>query len=259
MKRMMVAANWKMHENVHEASLLLHDLAKLVEPRRSVEVVLAPTMLALQPLSREIDRRQFKLAAQNAYFKDDGAFTGEVSFAMLRQLADYCIIGHSERRLYFNESLEMIRDKVMAAVRNRVTPILCVGETKQERDEKQTRRVLSDQVTSALSNLTSGEIEDLVIAYEPIWAISTFGGEIANPDVIARELNFIRKQIAGLYGEKAAAAVRILYGGSVDDQTAGGYLALESCDGCLVGGASLSAHKFAGITEAAFRAQTRVA
>lgn len=253
----MIAGNWKMHLDVHEASLLVHTLSKKIKTHRQLEVVLAPTLLALQPLGREIDRRQFKLAAQNAYYEDEGAYTGEVSFAMLRNLANYCIVGHSERRIYFNETLEIVRDKVKAAIRNGISPILCVGENKQERDEGQTRVVLHDQVTTALSELTSSEIENVVIAYEPIWAISTFGGELAKPDEIKKSLDYIRHQVSELYGAKAAERISILYGGSVDDQTASGYLALDGCDGCLVGGASLNVDKFAGIVNAAYQLQTK--
>lgn len=242
---------------MHESSLLAHQLARQIKVHRQIEVVLAPTLLALQPLALELDRRQFRLAAQNAYFEDEGAFTGEVSFAMLRNLADYCIIGHSERRIYFNETLELVRDKVKAAVRNGVTPILCVGENKRERDENETARVLHDQVTTAVSNLTSSEIENIVIAYEPVWAISTFGGELAKPSEVKKEIDFIRAQISELYGAKAAEAIRVIYGGSVDDETASGYLEIDGCDGCLPGGASLSASKFAGIVEAAYRLQTK--
>lgn len=257
MGKMMIAGNWKEHLTVHESSLLVHKLTERIKTHREIEVVLAPTLLALQPLSLEIDRRRFKLAAQNAYFKDEGAFTGEVSFAMLRSIADYAIIGHSERRLYFNETLEIVRDKVKAAVRNGITPILCVGETKNERDLGQTRQVLHDQITTAVSELTSGEIENIVIAYEPVWAISTFGGELAKPDAVKKEMDYLRKQISELYGDKAAENIRVLYGGSVDDQVAGGYLELDGCDGALVGGASLSVDKFVGIIDAAYRVQTK--
>lgn len=256
-RKLLIAGNWKMNLGVHETSLLLHQLGRKVKAHRQIEVVLAPTLLALAPLAKEIDRRKFKLAAQNAYFKDEGAYTGEVSFAMLRYVADYCIIGHSERRIYFEENLETIRDKVKAAIRNGITPILCVGENKQERDEGETRQVLHDQVTTALSELTSSEIENVVIAYEPVWAISTFGGELAKPEVVKKEMDFIRNQISELYGVKAAESIRVLYGGSVDDQTAAGYLAIEGCDGCLVGAASLSADKFAAIVDSAYHLQTK--
>lgn len=252
-KRTLIVANWKMHLNTSQASLLLHRLHERIKIHRTLEIVLAPSMLVLQPLSMQIDRRKFRLAAQNAYHKDDGAFTGEVSFNMLRDLAHYVIIGHSERRLYFQEDLNVVRDKVAAAVRNDITPLLCIGETQQERRGGETNQVLHDQLTTALSNLTADEVANMVIAYEPVWAISTFNGELAKPGDVAESLKFIRKQIADLYGEKAAKAVRLLYGGSVDDQIVRGYLELEDCDGALVGGASLNYHKFAGIVDAAYR------
>lgn len=229
----------------------MHQLDKRIRIHRDVEVVLAPNFLALQPLSVEIDRRKFRLAAQNAYHKDSGAFTGEVSFSMLRHLTHYAIIGHSERRLYFQESLETVRDKVAAAVRNEIIPILCIGETQHERRQGETKQVLHDQVTTALSNLTSDDVEKIVIAYEPVWAISTFGGELAKPSDVAKEIAYIRAQVSDLYGKKVGNGIRVLYGGSVDDQIARGYLEIDGCNGALVGGASLHAHKFAAIVEAA--------
>lgn len=252
-KRTLVIGNWKMHLNTSQASLLLHRLHERIKIHRNVEVVLAPSMLVLQPLSMQIDRRKFRLAAQNAYHKDEGAYTGEVSLTMLQDLAHYVIIGHSERRLYFNENLDIIRDKVAAAVRNGITPILCIGETDHERKGGETRQVLHDQLVTALANLTASDIEDIVIAYEPVWAISTFGGELAKPSDVERDMAFIRKQISDLYGARAAERVRILYGGSVDDQIVRGYLEIKDCDGVLVGGASLNYHKFAGIVDAAYR------
>lgn len=252
-KRTLIVGNWKMHLNTSQASLLLHRLHERIKIHRNIEVVLAPSMLVLQPLSMQIDRRKFRLAAQNAYHKDEGAFTGEVSFTMLQDLAHYVIIGHSERRLYFNEDLDIVRDKVAAAVRNNIMPILCVGETDHERKDGETRQVLHDQLTTALANLTASDVEDIVIAYEPVWAISTFGGQLAKPDDVAKDMAFIRKQIADLYGKRAASRVRILYGGSVDDQIVRGYLEIEDCDGVLVGGASLNYHKFSGIVGAAYR------
>ena len=252
---MLIAGNWKMHLDVQAASLLVHRLNKNIKQYRDIEVVLAPSMLALQPVSLEVDRRKFRLAAQNAFYKDEGAYTGEVSFTMLRELVHYVIIGHSERRIYFNESLETIRDKVQAAVRNEITPILCVGETKQERVAGETRRVIHDQLTSAIANLTPEEIEKVVIAYEPIWAISTFGHEFAKPDDIEKVFKLIRAEIHELYGAAASREVRVLYGGSVDDHIAPGYLALPDCDGVLVGAASLNYKQFAGIIEGAYRLQ----
>jgi triosephosphate isomerase (TIM) len=242
-----------MHLNASQASLLLHRLHERIKIHRDIEVVLAPSNLVLQPLSLQIDRRKFRLASQNAYHKDEGAFTGEVSFTMLQELVHYVIIGHSERRIYFNENLDVIRDKVAACVRNGITPVLCVGENHNERKAGESKQVLHDQVVTALANLTAKEVESMVIAYEPVWAISTFGGELAKPDMVERELTFIRKQIADLYGDKVSKRTRILYGGSVDDQIVGGYLNLPDCNGVLVGGASLNYHKFSAIVEKAYK------
>jgi triosephosphate isomerase (TIM) len=172
---------------------------------------------------------------------------------MLRDLVHYVLVGHSERRIYFNESLELIRDKVAAAVRNEISPILCVGETSQERKDGHTKQVLHDQVTTALSNLTAREVAQVVIAYEPVWAISTFGGEVAKPDTAGEVIAFIRHQVEQLYGKRVADAMRVLYGGSVDDASVRGYLEIDGCDGALVGGASLNPYKFAGIIDAAYR------
>jgi triosephosphate isomerase len=253
MKRSLIVANWKMHLNTQEASLLVKRLDDKIPIHRDIEVVLAPTLLTLQPVSVQIDRRKFRLAAQNAYYKDEGAYTGEVSFTMLRDLAHYVIIGHSERRIYFDETLETVRDKVQAAIRNGIDPILCVGETQHERAAGQTNSVIHDQVTTALSNLTAEEVERVTIAYEPVWAISTFGGGIAKPDEIHKVLSLIHDQINQLYGSRAAAAVRLLYGGSVSADTVSGYLAIPDCDGALVGAASLNYHQFADIVGAAYR------
>lgn len=253
MKRKLVVANWKMHLNTHQASTLVHRLHEHIAVHRDVEVVLAPSMLTLQPISVEVDRRKFRLAAQDAYPKDDGPYTGEVSFAMLRDLVHYAIVGHSARRVYFNESLELIRDKVEAAVRNDIVPILCIGETKEERGAGETKQVIHDQLTTALSNVTSDDIENIVIAYEPIWAISTFEGEVAKPGDMQKAIDYIRFQVRELYGDKAAKAVRVLYGGSVDEHDARAYLELEGCDGVLVGAASLNYHQFTGIVEAVYR------
>jgi triosephosphate isomerase len=253
MRKLLIVGNWKMNLNTHEASLLVQRLSDRIKIYRNIEVVLAPSMLTLQPLSRQIDRRKFKLAAQNAYHKDEGAYTGEVSFAMLSGTVSYALVGHSERRQYFNEDLAVVREKVSAAVRNKITPILCVGETQYERSAGETRQVLCDQVTTALSGITSQEIEDVIIAYEPVWAISTFGGKLAKPAEVKQSIDFIRSQIADLYGDKAAESIRILYGGSVDEQIVRGYLEIDGCDGALVGGASINYVKFAGVVEAAYR------
>lgn len=253
MNKKLIVANWKMHCNTHEASTLLHRLHQHIPAHRSVDVVIAPSLLSLQPLSVELDRRKFKLAAQNAYHKDDGAFTGEVSFTMLRDLVHYAIVGHSERRIYFNETLEVVRDKVGAAIRNNITPIICVGETEHERSQGETKVVIHDQVTTALQNLTSEDMHKVVIAYEPVWAISTFGGELAKPTDIQKSLAYIRDIISELYGEQVAQTVRLLYGGSVTKDIARSYLEVPGCDGALVGSASLNYHEFAAIVDIAYR------
>jgi triosephosphate isomerase len=249
----MIAGNWKMHLNSHEASLLVHRLNDRVKVHRDIEIVLAPSLLSLQPLSLQIDRRKFRLAAQNAYDKDQGPYTGEVSFTMLHDLVHYVIIGHSERRIYFNETLEVVRDKVAACVRNKITPILCVGETKHERLMGETKQVIHDQLTTALSNLTTSDMTNMVIAYEPVWAISTFDGVLAKPHEVEEAIALIRSEITELYGAKVAESVRVLYGGSVDEHLAAGYLEVPGCDGALVGGASLNYHKFSAIIDAAYR------
>jgi triosephosphate isomerase len=243
---------------VHESSLLLHHLQETIKTHRAVEVVLAPSMLALQPLSLQIDRRRFRLAAQNAYEKDEGAYTGEVSFAMLRELVHYVIVGHSERRRYFHETLEVVRDKTAAAVRNGIVPILCIGETKHEREAHETNQVLHDQLTTAISNLTSQEIGDIVIAYEPVWAISSGADfakhEMPTPDEVAKAVSFIRHNLAELYGATVAENVRVIYGGSSNADNTSFYLNTPGVDGLLPGGASLNYHEFAAMVESAERA-----
>ncbi len=256
-QKILIVANWKMHLDVQKSSLLVHRLTERLRIHRDIELVLAPSLLALQPLSLQIDRRKFRLAAQNAHDKDEGAFTGEVSFAMLQDLAHYVIVGHSERRLYFHETDDDVRDKVAAALRNDIVPIVCVGETQLERKNHETKQVLHDQLTTALANVTSEDIDKVVIAYEPVWAISTFQGDIAKPDQVEEAITYIRRNIYELFGSAVSDRVRVLYGGSVDDQTIASYLNINGCNGALVGGASLNYERFANLVEVAYRLQTR--
>lgn len=253
MRRILIVGNWKMHLNASQASLLVHRLHERIKIYRDIEVVLAPSMLTLQPLSIQIDRRKFRLAAQNAYSRDEGAFTGEVSFTMLRDLVHYVIIGHSERRHIFHEDLDMIRDKVAACVRNEIMPILCVGETAQERQEGETKQVLHDQLMTGLHNLTAPEVRPMVISYEPVWAIGT--GDVAKPDQVETAVKYIRGYVTDVFGPKAGKGVRILYGGSVMPDVISGFLNIEGVDGFLVGGASLNYHSFSEIVAAASRWQ----
>ncbi|HSX37107.1 MAG TPA: triose-phosphate isomerase [Patescibacteria group bacterium] len=255
MKKTLIVGNWKMHLSTHEASVLVHRLHQHIPVHRDVEVVLAPSMLSLQPLSLEVDRRKFRLAAQNAFYKDEGAFTGEVSFTMLRDLVHYAIIGHSERRIYFDENLDIVRDKVAAAVRNGIAPILCIGETRQEHLDGEGRQVLHDQLTTALANLTSEDMEDIVLVYEPQWTITSFGGKPAKPDEVEKAIAYMRHQVSELYGAATAENIRVLYGGSVDTHDVRAYLEAEGCDGVLVGAASLNYRQFSDIVDTAFKVQ----
>lgn len=251
MRKKLIIGNWKMNLNMQEASLYLHKLMEVLKPRRDVEVVVAPTTLTLQSLSLQINRRIARLAAQNCYWRDHGAYTGEVPAAHLRGIADYVLIGHSERRYIFIESDKDIRLKVQAAIRNRLQPILCVGETAQERALGETRDVLADQLTSGLANVTAEELDKVVIAYEPIWAIGT--GDNAKTVDVKKATQMIRQHVAHLYGKKAAEEVRILYGGSITVDSAADYLAISGLDGLLVGAASLDIHQFTEIIEKAHK------
>lgn len=247
MKRLVVG-NWKEHFNPGAASAYYNKLAKLVDANDDVDVVLCPPMLNVYALSRELDEKKFKLGAQNLYSEDAGPYTGETSAAMLKGIVDYAIVGHSERRHIFGEANLMIAKKVAAAIRNKITPILCIGETLLERSDELTSRVVVDQLTVGLHFVTKEDLEDLVIAYEPVWAIGT--GQFAKPDDVIPVAKLIRKTIEELYGEDAKIPP-ILYGGSVDPHNAAAYLALADIDGLLVGGASVNAEQFSRIVATA--------
>jgi len=251
MRKKLIIGNWKMNFNMHEASLYLHKLMNALPSHRDVEVVLAPTILTLQSLSLQVNRRIAKLAAQNCYWRDSGAYTGETPVAHLRGIADYVLIGHSERRYIFIESEKDIRWKVQAAMRNRIRPVLCIGETIQERTLGETKDVLADQLTSGLANITAEELGEVVVAYEPVWAIGT--GDNAKAIDVKKAAQMIRRHIAHLYGKKAAESVRILYGGSITPASAADYLAIDELDGLLVGAASLDAYQFKEIISKAHK------
>ena len=246
----LIIANWKMNLGVHESSLYLHTLAEKVKIHRDVQLVLAPTMLALQTLSLQVNHRQFKLAAQNFYWRDHGAFTGEVSATQLRGIVSYALVGHSERRHVFHETDKDTRAKVQAAIRNGIRPVLCVGETASERVAGETKDIIHDQLLGGLANITSDELDQVIIAYEPVWAIGT--GNNALPNDVTEAIVSIRSQIKHLYGAKASNEIQVLYGGSVTADSAADYLALAEVDGLLVGGASLDAQSFATIVEKAY-------
>lgn len=238
-----------MNLSIGEASLFVHKLVDLIEPRKNVDVVLAPSLLALQSISLQAHMHHFKLAAQNFYWRDSGAFTGEVSANQLRGLVQYALVGHSERRHIFLEHDRDIRNKVQAAYRHGIIPVLCVGETAIERTMGETTDVLHDQLIGGLSNITSDDADTLVIAYEPVWAIGT--GNHAKPVDVESAAKAIRSQVKHLFGAETAKKIRILYGGSVTVENAGSFLDIEGIDGLLVGSASLDARAFASIVNRA--------
>ena len=238
-----------MNLTVNEASLFVHRLDDLVGKRRGIEIVLAPTMLAVQPLHLQVQHHHFNLAAQNFYWRDHGAYTGEVSASQLRGLVQYGLVGHSERRHVFGERSKDIRSKVQAAVRNGITPVLCIGETASERADGETADAIHDQLIGGLANITSVEVEHIVVAYEPVWAIGT--GKFAAPRDVSRAVKLIRKQIKQLFGALAAKHVRVLYGGSVNVDNASAYLQIDGVDGLLIGDTSLDVRAFAEIIKKA--------
>lgn len=250
----LIIANWKMNLTIHEGSLLVHRLDESSKNHRNVEVVLAPGFLSLQSLSLQIDHAKYKLAAQNCYWRDEGAFTGEVSVHQLRGLVDYVLVGHSERRHIFNERGREIGRKVQAAVRHELKPVLCVGETAMERQDSETNDVLHDQLVSGLANVTSEDMKHVVIAYEPVWAIGT--GSNAIPQDVERAAEMIRRQIRHMFGKTVADETPILYGGSVTSDNARAYLDTQGVNGLLVGGASLHPEQFANIIAHAHKSLT---
>lgn len=247
-----IVGNWKMNFTVGESSVYLHKLLGRTRAFRDIEVVVAPSFVALQPLSLQTDRKKIRLAAQTANPHDFGAYTGEVSCTQLRGIVDYCIIGHSERRQLLHETDKNIRATVAAALRNQITPILCVGETDTEKTFGETYDVLRDQVLGGLSEVSTEDVSKVIIAYEPVWAISTTtDARLASPDEISNIVQFLRRTIADAYGQEIAEQIPILYGGSVNPSNAGAYLTIPSVNGLLIGGASLITDQFIDIIETA--------
>ena len=251
-----IVGNWKMNFSVGESSVYLHKLLQKIRQYRNIEVIVAPSLVALQPLSLQVDRKKIRLAAQTANSHDFGAYTGEVSYTQLRGLVDYSIVGHSERRQLFHETDKDIRASVAAALRNQITPILCLGETETEHTFGETYDVLRDQLLGGLSEVSAEDISKVLIAYEPVWAISTTtDAHIASPDEIADTVQFLRRTLADTYGKTTAEEIPILYGGSVSPANAGAYLTVPGVNGLLVGSASLIADQFTEIIEIAKKVQ----
>jgi triosephosphate isomerase (TIM) len=247
-RKAFVAANWKMFKTVDEAVSFIESLQKEVGRFEDREVVVAPPFTALSAVRKAMNRENFKLAAQNCHFEDKGAYTGEISGVMLKDVGcDYVIVGHSERRHVFGETDEMVQKKVAAVFKNGLVPILCVGEVLDDRESGKTFEVVGDQLKRAVSGLGSEQAEKLVIAYEPVWAIGT--GKTASPDQAQEVHAFIRDQYASLFDKKFANDIRIVYGGSVKPDNVDSLMAQPDIDGLLVGGASLEVGSFKRIIE----------
>ena len=245
-----IIANWKMNFTPGEASLYLSRLSRRIDTGRNLQIVLAPSLVALQTLSLQINRRQFKLAAQNFYWRDYGAYTGEVSADMLKDLGvKYVIIGHSERRQYFGETDFTVNRKVLAALEAGLHPIICVGETLEQRELGITMELIALQVKSALAGVPAEKLRKCVIAYEPVWAIGT--GKTATAEQAAEVCTFIRTTVRHLYGARIARSITIQYGGSMKPANAAELLGQPDIDGGLIGGAALNAADFVEIINAA--------
>lgn len=252
--------NWKMHFTVAQASAFAKKLAAKPVPE-GVKIAIFPHSLALSDIATTVRKTGLKVGAQNAYFQDEGAFTGEVSMPMLKHLADYVLVGHSERRHVFGETNEQTRQKVAAAIRVGIIPVLCIGETLVERQQKHTKQVLTDQLLTGLSNLTADEAASVIVAYEPVWAISQEKDfskhKSATPEDAEVAQAIIRKNIKELYGEEAAEKIQILYGGSAKADNTTAFLQTEGIDGLLIGGASLSIATFWPMVEKASKLATK--
>lgn len=250
MRRFIVAGNWKMHKKADEAVNLALELVPLMSAVKSVDVVLCPPFTALESVGSVLKGSGMLLGAQNMHYEEEGAFTGEISRAMLLPLGvTHVILGHSERRRLFAESDELVNRKAKAALDSGLVPIVCVGETLQERESGETEQVVGRQLDGGLEGVSIREPEDLVVAYEPVWAIGT--GRTATPEQAQEVHAFIRARLTQFFGAEVAGKMRIQYGGSVTPENAGDLMAQPDIDGALVGGASLDAGKFAAIVRSA--------
>jgi triosephosphate isomerase len=245
MRTPIVAGNWKMNKTVADARELVSELVPLVAEMKDVKVILCPPATALLPVNALLTGTEIGLGAQNMHWEASGAYTGELAPAMVAEFGQYTIIGHSERRAYFGETDETVNKKVLAAQSNRLVPIVCVGESLEENEAGQTEAVVSHQLKEGLKGVSA----DLVIAYEPIWAIGT--GRAATAELANNTIKVVRGVLAELFGAEAAEGIRILYGGSVKGANAAEYFSQSDIDGALVGGASLKAPDFAAIAAAA--------
>ncbi len=242
MRLPIIAGNWKMNNTILKSTLLIDEIKKS-SLNKDVEAVVCVPFTNLSDVKKAIEGTDIKLGAQNMHWEDNGAYTGEISPLMLKEIGiDYCIIGHSERRQYFNETDETVNKKIKTALKYDIKPIVCVGETLEERENERQEEVVKEQVLKALEDIDNKNIKDIVIAYEPIWAIGT--GKTASSDDANQMCGFIRGIIGDKYGKEAKDNIRIQYGGSVKPNTIKELMEKEDIDGALVGGASLVAEDF---------------
>ncbi|MEM9159240.1 MAG: triose-phosphate isomerase [Verrucomicrobiota bacterium] len=242
-RKYLIAGNWKMNKTPDEGKELASEIAVTVGKDESVEVVVSLTFTALDRVSQAIEGSAVKLGAQNLYPKGSGAFTGEISAEMLRSVfTKYVILGHSERREYFGETDSFVNEKVKFSLENALKPILCIGETLEEREAEKTLDVVKTQLLGGLEGVEADQMSDVVIAYEPVWAIGT--GKTATPEMAQEVHASIRSLLTEKYGEATAEKVQVLYGGSMKPANADELLAQRDIDGGLIGGASLDAKSF---------------
>ena len=250
MRKPMVAGNWKMNKGLYETRDLIREMIPVLHDVQDVEVVVCPPFVGLGVARREVDESTIKLGAQNMHWADSGAFTGEISPVILKELCEYVILGHSERRAMFGETDETVNKKVLAALAHELKPIVCVGETLEENQSGITAEVVSRQVRADLAGLTQEQAEQVVIAYEPVWAIGT--GLAATPEgANAVHKDVIRPILREMFGEEIGDGMRILYGGSVNPGNAEELFGQSDIDGGLIGGASLKAESFIALVKAA--------
>ena len=249
MRKKIVAGNWKMNNNLAETRTLLSELKTKISNSSQTEVIVAPTFTNLQSAIEILDASEITVAAQNMHQATNGAYTGEISANMLKSIGiDTVILGHSERRAYFGETDELLAEKVKAALQNQMTIIFCFGEELKDRKTSNHFSVVASQLTKGLFHIKEGDWKNVVLAYEPVWAIGT--GETASPEQAQEMHEFIRETIADTYGQSIADEVSILYGGSVKPNNAEEIFAKPDVDGGLIGGASLDAESFTTITNA---------
>ncbi len=250
MRTPLVAANWKMNKTVEEARSLVYAMSARLREIKGVEKVLCPPFTSLLAVHALLEGSDLGLGAQNMYWEEKGAYTGEVSPLMVKELCQYVIIGHSERRAYFGETDETVNKKIRAAQKYDLTPIFCVGETLEQYEAKQTADVVSRQVKLGIDDIDSAFAPRVVVAYEPVWAIGT-GRASSGPNANDVVGNVIRGALREMYGNDVAQAIRVLYGGSVTGANAAEFFGQAEIDGALVGGASLKPDDFIAITQAA--------